>query len=154
MATTRKSFGWNAFVNENAMFLVIGAFVLILGGYALLTPNPPTIKPELQPQTNGAATETDIKPVIRIGDTVYAPSRVYITAIQPTTLPSDGGGGWFNIKGAYIVAGPDGGVIGGTPSDAPPDVIPAPILIEDSIIDKRIKLGPNVVIGENVYYYP
>ena len=84
---------------------------------------------------------------------------VVVGAIQPV-LPPDAGPGMRNmtlqIREAHLHALPDGGasIIGGIPADAPPGTEPAPIRIDDCVVDARITLGPNVRVEDSVIRVP
>jgi hypothetical protein len=43
-------------------------------------------------------------------------------------------------------------IIGGLPAGVGSDTRPAPIVIENSVVDRRIHLGKNVIVGQNVTF--
>ncbi len=82
-----------------------------------------------------------------------SPGAIFVGTIQPTTVPGAGPDQRALIKNMRLIASRvQDAVIGGLPADAPDGQIPAPILIEDCIIDPRIHLGENVKLGSNVRF--
>jgi hypothetical protein len=94
-----------------------------------------------------------------VGGSVDHPAAVRVGAIQPVI--SAGASSFdramqLEIREAHLHALPDGGVsvIGGIPADAPPGTEPAPIRIDDCVLDSRIVIGPNVRVEDSVIRVP
>jgi hypothetical protein len=80
------------------------------------------------------------------------PIRQDVLAIRPVTPEGPTGNGSMHLRWLQLIAprGVTTAVIGAQPSEAPPGYIPAPILIEDCILDESIHLAPSVTVGNNV----
>jgi hypothetical protein len=73
--------------------------------------------------------------------------EVLVRRIQPVTSSKDQKSAELLIDRMDLVAAPgQRAIIGGAPDHLSGDLVPARVRIRDSVIDARIKLGPNVIV--------
>ena len=76
--------------------------------------------------------------------TAGPPKRLYVADFRPWR--PRGSRAVVHVKNIELIALGDAAVIGGLPADAPQGAEPEPVVIEEGVVDDRIKLGKNVYL--------